>query len=111
MITLPVNGYSATVHSLLRRPLRPLIGALLLTAVAAAVIAAIAAHDATPLLPVFTIDDSATRSYVATKTQWDAAHTARTVAWLTAALSAALILSAFTIGVVMRRGARSRPKP
>lgn len=102
-----MSGYSDAVHPLLRRP-RLLIGALLFAAVAVAVVAAIATHNASPLQPVFGLGDSPVRSYVATKSQWEAANTAHTVAWVTATLSVTLLLATLAIGVMTRPKMRPR---
>lgn len=105
-----MGSYSQRVHLLSRR-LRLLIGAQILVAVASAVVAVIAAQEASPLRPAFALGGPAVHSYVATKNQWETANNAHAVAWASGTLALALFLSALTTWVVARWGARTPRNP
>lgn len=106
----PVDGQVQSA-CVLPAPLAPylLTGAMIVIATASAVAASVASQDASPLQPAFALSSSA-HSYVATKSQWEAATTARSVAWAAAALSGTLLLMALAAGVVVNRRRRAQRK-
>lgn len=77
---------------------------LALLGVCAVVVSLAADHAAWPMAPAFPWH-SGSYSYVATKTQWELAQTARAVAWGTAVLAVLLVAASIVAAVaaVVRR--------
>ncbi|MET3452284.1 hypothetical protein ABIC61_002558 [Curtobacterium sp. 1544] len=109
--TITTTRYSQRVNLLPRRPSRVLVYVLVLAAAASAIVAMIATHEASPLRPAWVLGSSTTHSYVATKSQWEIASNAQTVAWVTGALALALFLSALTTWAVAYGRTRTPHKP